>query len=495
MKAINEEKESLMTRLKHFLWWCAGADLATLRLCPTDHAKFTAIGMTMAAVPCVAAVSFKFFLQQSFTLGSFGAAMCGGAWGALIFILDHLILTFHRKGKGEKLRALPRLLLSVCLALVIGEPLLLRFFNSEIELQLRRTGQSVVTEARSKAEARFKSERDVLLSANAELQKKLDDLKRARDEKEAAVIGEIEGTVGTRRKGEGLAAHQKQHAFDEAKAEYERARTELLPQVEVNKRRLGQIQAEVEAEVKSVADAQAAAKGALARHAALFSIMKSEPSTALTYVPLFCILLLTEISPLIIKLTSEPGEYDKRLQLSEANGAARAESEMSLEREGQERFAQAENGVAERITKAVRDERLAALSAPERETAKLLQAMILERFRSEILAQALQHSRAQKFDKEILIEVIDRPDLRASLQLPCEARAAMTLEELAGDLRSIGTEVAQDAMQEVELLKATTSSGREVQSALPLLPQLEADQKLLLQFAPANAAMCEMPLA
>lgn len=77
MKAVSEEKAPLTTRLKHCLWWCAGADLTTLKLCPTDHAKFTAIGMMMMAVPCVAAVSFTVFLQQSFNLSSFAAALGG----------------------------------------------------------------------------------------------------------------------------------------------------------------------------------------------------------------------------------------------------------------------------------------------------------------------------------------------------------------------------------------------------------------------------------
>lgn len=360
---------------------------------------------------------------------------------------------------------------------------------------MRRTGQMVATEAQAQAEARFKPEREALQNVNSDLQRKLDELKHARDEKETAMIGEIEGTVGTGVKGEGLTARQKQQVLSEAKDEYERARMELLPKVEANKKRLDQLQAEVEAEVKAIADAQSAARGTLARHAALFAIMKGEPGTALTYIPLFIILLLTEITPLIIKLTSEPGEYDKRLQLNEANGVARAESEMMLEYESRERFAQAQRGVAERIAQAVRDERLGALSLQEREVAKFLQTITLERFCREMLEQAPSHNHSQKFDKEILIEVIDHPDLRISLQLPSEARATTTLDELAGDVQSIGAEVAADALREVELFKATTSSGREVLSMLPLLPQLEADQKLRLQFASANAATGELPIA
>lgn len=490
--ASEEKKETLLARVKHLLWWCAGADLETLKACPSDHARFTALGMMMAVVPCLATVSFTFFLQQSFNLGAV-AVLGGAAWGVVLFVLDRLLLTFHRKGQREKLRALPRLLLAVCLAIVIGEPLLLRFFETEVELQMKRDGQTVVAQARANADARFKSERDALLAANAELQKRLDELKRARDEKEAAVVGEIEGRVGSGVKGDGPAARQKQEALEEAKAEYERARAELLPKVEENTKRLAQIRTDIETEVKTITDAQGAARGPLARHAALFSLMRSEPSTALTYVPLFVILLLTEVTPLTIKLTAEPGEYDRRLRLREKNGVARAKSELRRERKSRDSFEQARRGVEQRIARAVKEGRLDALEEQERETAKLFRAITLEGFRREILAQA--PPRAQKFDREILIEVASRPDLRITLQPPSEAGATLTLAEIACDLRKIGEEVAGGAAQPVELLSATTSSGREVESSLPLFPQLEADRKLRLRFAAPDVLACELPLA
>lgn len=129
VRASDGRRESLTTRVKHLFWWCAGADLETLKACPSDHTRFTALGMMMAVVPCLATVSFTFFLQQSFDLGAV-ALLGGAAWGVILFVLDRLILTFHRKGQREKLRAVPRLALAVCLAVVIGGPLLLRFFSS-----------------------------------------------------------------------------------------------------------------------------------------------------------------------------------------------------------------------------------------------------------------------------------------------------------------------------------------------------------------------------
>ncbi len=491
-----DERESLPTRLKYLLWWCAGADVAALKECPTDHAKYTAMGMMMLVVPCVAMVSFNFFVRQSFGAQTLAAAIGGAAWGALVFVLDRVILTFHRKGKREIWRALPRLILSVSLALVIGEPLLLRFFQSEIELEMRRKGQAVITEARGNAEARMQAEKDALLKANADWQKRLDELQRARDEKQAAVIGEIEGKVGSRIKGEGLAARQKQEALQEAKDEYEKMRAEFAPLMLENKKRLEQLRAETEEEVRLIADSQTSATGALARQQALFSIIKREPGAAMTYVPLFLILLMIEIAPLTMKLTAPAGEYDKCLRLREANGIARAHRDTALERAEQRRAAKAENGVKGRITQAVIDDQTDRLRVPEQEVARLMRGILLVSYRQEILSQHAPRSWRRQFGAEVLVEIVDQPELRVSWQLPADGRASMTLaKELDGDLQKIAEVVAGVETQSASLVRATNSSGREVVRELPLLPQLDADQKLLLAFELLPDGFGELPLA
>ena len=367
---------------------------------------------------------------------------------------------------------------------------MLRFFQSEIEFEMRRAGQAVVTDARAKAEARGQAEKESLLNANAELQKRLDELKRVRDEKEAAVIGEIEGTVGSGVKGEGLAARQKQEALLEAKAEYEKARAELG-------RKSLRISCVLTSrtEVKLIAASQASATGALARQQALFCIIKREPGAALTYVPLFLILLMIEIAPLTMKLTAPAGEYDKRLRLREANGIARAHRDTALERAEQKLAAKAENGVKGRITQAVIADKTDSLSASEQEVAKLLRGTLLESFRQEILAQHAPQSWRRQFDGQVLVEIVDLPELSVCWQLPAAGRESVTLAELDGDLQKIAAAVAEDETQPVCLIKATNSSGREVTRALPLLPQLAADQKLKLTFELPHDDLRALPLA
>lgn len=484
-----------MERIKFFLWWCAGADLTTLKLTPTDHTRFTALGMMMMIVPCLACVSGTFFLTETLHLSPFAAAAGGCAWACIVFVLDRLILTFHRKGRHEFLRAVPRLVLSVSLALLIGEPLLVKLFQAEINLELKQKGQTVVTDARGKAEARFQTERKTLLDANGDLQKRIDDLKQLRDEKEAAVINEIEGTVGSGIKGEGPAARQKQQAFTEAKAAYEQTREELTPQITQNKRRLGELQTAIDDEVKIITESQSVSGGLMASHQALFSIVKREPGAAMTYVPLFFIMLLIEVSPLVSKLSFPASEYDKQLTLREKDAICEARRLAALEREKRKRQSRLLNRMARRVEEVVTEKRNDNVGEQEREVADLLRFTILDQLRREILAQQPQPNGSRKFGPEMTIEIVGRPDLRVSLQLPSEGRSAITLTEIDRDLQHIGDEIADDSAQTMALVKATSSRGREVHRDLPLLPQLEADQTMRLTFAPNGRQDAELPLA
>src|ERR1051326_819822 len=491
----SEDERSPLGFVKYFLLWAAGADLSTLRKAESDHAKYTAIGMMMAAIPCVATVSAFSFLKLSFGIPTILAVLGGAGWGLLIFILDRLILTYHRKDKHELLRAIPRLVLALSLAFVIGEPLLLRLFKGEIDLELSRSGQTLLIDAHDKANARFSTEKTGLVDANADLQKRLDELKRIRDEKEAAVIGEIEGTVGTGIKGEGLAARQKQEAFSEAKAEYERARDELLPKMTANKQRLDQIDTSIENEVKAISESGSAAGGVMARHGALWRIIKRDPSAAMTYIPLFLVILLLEISPLVMKLTTAGAEYEKRLTLKERNAITGAEREAALDRENHKRRIHLRREVARQITQAAESGDHQGLQQEEQEVAKQLRASVLDEFHRDFKTPKTSGNGSKAFGSEISIDITNHPEIQVRLQLPAGVRATTTLEQLDGDIQRIADELGNGTGDSFQLVVAEDSGGNRLLSDLPLLPQLKTDQKLRLTFAPVDASNSELPIA
>jgi len=490
-------RASTTEQIQRFLWWCAGADVATLQACPTDQTRFTALGMMVLVAPCLASISFAFFLTQTFGLPTALAVFAGVLWGfGVVFMLDRLILTFHRKGPGELRAALPRLIVAFSMALLISEPLLVRLFRSEIDLQLKIDAQAVVSEARVNAEARVKNEREGLTLANGEMQKRLDHLKDIRDAKEDAVIGEIEGSVGSGIQGDGPAAGSKKEAFAEAKTAYEQAQKELMPRIEENSRRLVKIQETIDQEVAAVAAShQDAGGGMMKRHQALFAFIRREPSTALTYVPLFIILLLTEVSPLLSKLVFRPGEYDLQLALKQKNAIQHGRRLAALERQKQKGQIKLKNTLHERILGIVNGTQVSGIHVQENELADLMRSSALEEIRNELLAQQPPNQVRRVFAPEVPIAITGRPDLRISLHLPQESCSLITLADLDGDVQNIANELADDSSQDLTLITASSTSGHTLHRHLPLLPQLDQDQQLTLTFAARDTQEKDIPVA
>lgn len=123
---------------KEFSWWCAGADRGLLRMCPGDHSKYTGIGTVILFTALMA--WFSSFVAMDFVFDNRGVATVFACfWSAMIFFLDRFITnTMYSDGKvsiskEEFVGALPRILISIFLGIVISAPLELIIFDKEIK--------------------------------------------------------------------------------------------------------------------------------------------------------------------------------------------------------------------------------------------------------------------------------------------------------------------------------------------------------------------------
>lgn len=153
---INEKREAgkneRASRFKEFFWWCAGADRALLRKCPSDHSKYVGIGSVILFTALMAwfssFIAMKLvFGTQSLSIplmkGTFDfpiwAALFATFWGSMIFFLDRFITnTMYSDGevtisKDEFIGGLPRILIAIFLGIVISAPLELKIFEKEID--------------------------------------------------------------------------------------------------------------------------------------------------------------------------------------------------------------------------------------------------------------------------------------------------------------------------------------------------------------------------
>lgn len=146
--------------IQEMFWWCSGADRKLLRMCPAEHSKYMGIGTVifftalMAFLSSLFAISFvfghkHFDLTTGLTWGCLGFAL---AWGLMIFFLDRFITnTMYSDGKVtiswlELRSALPRILISIFLGIVISAPLELKIFDKEVESQLVLQKEAYISE-------------------------------------------------------------------------------------------------------------------------------------------------------------------------------------------------------------------------------------------------------------------------------------------------------------------------------------------------------------
>lgn len=129
---------------KEFSWWCAGADRGLLRMCPSDHSKYTGIGTVILFTALMAWFSSYMAMRLVFNVETKGVganiAAIGFAtfWALMIFFLDRFITnTMYSDGevtisKKEFAGGLPRILIAIFLGIVISAPLELEIFHNEI---------------------------------------------------------------------------------------------------------------------------------------------------------------------------------------------------------------------------------------------------------------------------------------------------------------------------------------------------------------------------
>ncbi len=466
--------------IKKFLRWSAGIVPSVLEKCPTEQGKYTATGIIMVAIAILASVSFSFFLAETFSILPIFAVLGGIAWGfGLIFNLDRVLLTAFRKGEKNRLAIVQRFALTIALSLIISEPLLLFLFRTEIELELITKGRTVVTDARNEVTTRFQTEFDSLQKSNNDIQSRLDSLKTDRDNKEKAVTEETEGISGSGKSGFGIAAKQKETAFNEADIklkEYKAESAELLNQ---NNLRLTEIRTEIETETKLTAKAKDQAKGMLARHEALFAIVKRDLGAAFVYLPLFFGLLFLEIFPFSLKVFGKKGVYDESLEAEETKQIEEIKERNSFEKQELIRSRNLQNAIANRILNELSNGNFANITDEnERRTAEILQAEALKMTEKAAFKRLADSIDEAKFGKAIIVEVIGNEEFEFVCEVPKNTEKSLSLESLSGDIAKIAEKLGGN----LRLAKAFSSARREITANLPILSELENDLKLYLEF-------------
>jgi hypothetical protein len=306
-----------MQKLTTFFWLCSGANIATLRQCPTEQSKYAGIGATIFFTGLMAALAGGYALYTVFD-NLWASLLFGLIWGLLIFNLDRFIVSSmrkERKAAREWLMAVPRLVLAILISVVIAKPLELKIFEKEINTELTIMQQQQRARQEEEVKARFAAQQDSLKKQITLRQEEIKTKTVHRDELLRLAREEADGTGGSRKKNLGPIYKVKKENAETAERELQHLLAQAEKEIEGWKRKIQKTDSVIAAEIAAIEHIKL--NGPAARLEAMSRL--TQQHTAMAWAEWFIILLFIalETSPVVVKLMSPKGPYDNLLKVVE----------------------------------------------------------------------------------------------------------------------------------------------------------------------------------
>ncbi|QYO65290.1 DUF4407 domain-containing protein [Leptolyngbya sp. 7M] len=474
--------------IQRFFWWLAGADIELLSQCRSDWHKFTAMGCFVAVIACLAVVSGTFFLNIALGVSVYAAIPGGIFWAILIVSLDRLLLTHFQKGRGMLLRAFPRLLLAIAIAVVISHPLLLKIYEGEINARLlddKRSKIHSVLDSSEKQAARKRVQGQI-----ESLEGRLESFQKAKDDAEAELNkerGGIKSVNTTGHAGDGPIAAIKRSIYESAARKFDNESPAILSEISIKKGELEALAGEINKELGVVEEKEAQAAGILNRHKVLVRLLEEDRSSALFAYILMILMMSIEVLPIMQKIFSPKSKYDFMKDEEAKYEKIEAAKIFKVKSSVAKYEAAAHRATFLRVYNKVRKGDFDNGNTPENDLAKTIHMSILKNG-GKGAGSSVDAPASETSGILVHIEVAEHPELTAKLTIPAGKEQSLTLEDLKQQIDQLVGEVSADLGKAVELAEATNSGGDDIdRHFLPLTPQLKADRRLILRFEPASA--------
>src|SRR5262245_29430253 len=316
---MDQPKSNDVKPRRNFLWWCAGVVPDTLRLYPSEKAKYEGIGGAVFTTGVLAFFSGFYAIYSTLAGGPYGILLSVFfeiIWPLAVFTLERYIVSSLRKPTDHAVRwrqrlretwlpALPRFGLAVLIGITLSKPLELRLFqnaiagqaaiNRDLEVSAKRASL-IQSSSLGSLETEMKTLTEEVAQSEARAQFLEDEFQK-----------EADGTGGSRRYGYSEVARLKETAAVQARQQVGALQQRLqLVQSERDK-----ITAQTNGQVETFR--QNLGDDFLTKLRALSEL--SANSSAVWWISSFIVFLLVgiEITPVLVKLLSPIGPYDVKL--------------------------------------------------------------------------------------------------------------------------------------------------------------------------------------
>ncbi|HSE18107.1 MAG TPA: DUF4407 domain-containing protein [Pyrinomonadaceae bacterium] len=342
----------MQSPLKRFFWVCSGATISILQKkeCETEHSKYVGIGAAVFLTGVLAAVSASYAFSTVFSSGKWAIAF-GIFWGAMIFNLDrYLVLSIRnsppsttstwkekfREWGGVLVVAVPRVALAALLATAITKPLELRLFHDEIAAEMPSLQQDQAKEFQRELETELQggtgqttlaARIEKLREENRNLEKEIIEKQQEQAKARQAAVDEAEGRAKLPAGQGPVFELKRQIALEKEKEanDYIKRRTDAQKSNDTEIADLEKQQREAE----QTARAKSLSNDGLATQLQAFSrLTRKNPVIWYADLVFMAIIWILEIAPILTKIYSKYGPYDKVLDFEERKIYAQKDREL-----------------------------------------------------------------------------------------------------------------------------------------------------------------------
>lgn len=297
--------------------WLAGGDGYVLRMVPTEASFFNGLGMWVAGMAVVSGFGMTVAASQWWSTSIVSVLWVLPLWAVLYCLIERLVLkSFSTSMKWNLALTVPRLLLSLAIALVVGLPMAQVIYSGSINEELSRTTTARIHQATNEItttyEAKIATAQKAIANAQARERRLRQEVTNSR------FLADCEAGLAscsqTHKLGRGPYYRRATARAAAAAAELKRVQPQIEATIAANRSKIAVWQA---AEASQIANRVATIKADrdfLARQAALDRVQEASPAVK-KYVEFFLAFLIAiDLVALMLKLThmfSTGGAYER----------------------------------------------------------------------------------------------------------------------------------------------------------------------------------------
>jgi uncharacterized protein YlxW (UPF0749 family) len=305
--------------------WLAGGDGLVLQRVPSETSFFNALGMWVAGMAVVSGFGMTIAASQWWSTSITSVLWVLPIWAVLYCLIERLVLkSFSTSWVWNLVLTVPRVVLSLAIALVIGLPMAQVIYSGSINDELSKTTTARIHEATNEITSTYGAKITAAQNEIADAQARQTRLEQ--QVTNSRFLADCEAGLAscsqTHKLGRGPYYNRDARRAAAAAAELKAARPEIAATIAANRRKIAVWR---EAETSQIANRVAtirADRDFLARQAALDRVEAANPSVK-KYVEFFLAFLIAiDLVALMLKLThlfSTGGAYERSAAALRAN--------------------------------------------------------------------------------------------------------------------------------------------------------------------------------